>query len=97
LRLAGQTAIVSVAAVTTNLAGLRGLPLNKGVVISQRIRQGEFGARPEIRGEEIRIDGVAARVSGVAPDWLEGVYRDRPVGVWFGAKTNRTRLLGARQ
>jgi len=81
--MAGQTAVVPVAAVTSNLAGLLGLPLDKGVVISHRIWQVELGARATIRGEEIRIDGVSARVSGVAPDWLEGIYRDRPVEVWI--------------
>jgi len=83
IMLAGQTAIVPVAAVTANLAGLLGLPLDKGVVISHRMWQGEFGARAEVRGQEIRIDGVAARVADVAPDWLEGIYRDRPVDVWI--------------
>ncbi|PYT32960.1 MAG: hypothetical protein DMG57_00010 [Acidobacteria bacterium] len=79
----GQTAIVPVAAVTSNLAGLLGLPLDQGVVISHRIWQGEFGARVEVRGDEIRINSITARVSGVAPDWLEGIYRDRPVDVWM--------------
>jgi hypothetical protein len=81
--LAGQSAIVSVAAVTSNLAGLLNLSLDSGVVISDRIRQSEFGAKAEVRGEQIRIDGVETRVSGVAPKWLEGIYRDHAVDLWM--------------
>jgi ABC-type lipoprotein release transport system permease subunit len=84
ITLAGQTAIVPVAAVTSNLARFLGLPLGKGVVISHRIWQGEFGAKADVG--EIRINSVAARVGGVAPDWLEGIYRDRPVDVWMPIK-----------
>jgi len=81
---AGQTATVPVAVVTSNLARFLGLPLGKGVVISHRMWQGEFGAKAGIC--EIRINRVAARVGGVAPDWLEGIYRDRPVDVWMPIK-----------
>jgi len=79
----GQTAFVSVAAVTPNLAGVFGLPLDDGVVISHRMWQREFGASVDVIGEEIRINSVTARISGIAPDWLEGIYRDRPVDVWM--------------
>lgn len=79
----GQKAFVSVAAVTPNLAGVFGLPLDEGVVISHRLWQREFGASVDVLGEEIRINGVTARISGIAPDWLEGIYRDRPVDVWM--------------
>ena len=83
IAMAGQTAFVPVAGVTPNLAGAFGLPLDEGVVISHRMWQGEFGASADVRGEEIRINGVTARISGIAPDWLEGIYRDRPVDVWM--------------
>jgi putative ABC transport system permease protein len=79
----GQTAFVSVAAVTPNLAGVFGLPLDDGVVISHRMWQREFGASVDVIGEEFRINSVTARISGIAPDWLEGIYRDRPVDVWM--------------
>src|SRR5256886_8410848 len=79
----GQTAFVSVAAVTPNLAGVFGLRLDDGVVISHRMWQREFGASVDVIGEEIRINSVTARISGIAPDWLEGIYRDRPVDVWM--------------
>ena len=81
---AGQTATVPVAAVTSNLARFLGLPLGKGVVISHRMWQREFGAKADVG--EIRINRLAARVGGVAPDWLEGIYRDRPVDVWMPIK-----------
>jgi putative ABC transport system permease protein len=79
----GRTAFVSVAAVTPNLAGVFGLPLDEGVAISHRMWQREFGASVDVLGEEIRINSVTARISGIAPDWLEGIYRDRPVDVWM--------------
>jgi putative ABC transport system permease protein len=79
----GQTTVVSVADVSPNLAGVFGLPLDEGVVISHRMWQRELGASVDVLGEEIRISGVTSRISGIAPDWLEGIYRDRPVDVWM--------------
>jgi ABC-type lipoprotein release transport system permease subunit len=83
VRMAGQTAVVPIAVVTPNLAGVFGLPLDKGVVISGRLWQDDFGATADVRGEQIQINGAPARISGVAPDRLEGIYRDRPVDVWM--------------
>jgi ABC-type lipoprotein release transport system permease subunit len=79
---ADQTAFVPIAAVMPNLAGLFGLSLDKGVVISHRMWQGELGSA-SARGEEIQINGITARIGGIAPDWLDGIYRDRPVDVWM--------------
>jgi ABC-type lipoprotein release transport system permease subunit len=81
--LAGQSTIMSVAAVTPSLAGFLDLSLNQGVVISHRIWESEFSARTDVRGEQIGIDGVNVTVAGVAPDWLEGVYSDRAVDLWM--------------
>ncbi len=81
--LTGQSAIVSVAAVTPSLAGQLNLSLDKGVVISHRIWQREFGAAADVRSQQIRIDGANARVNGVAPDWVEGIYRDHAVDLWM--------------
>ena len=78
-----QTAFVSIAAVSPNLAGVFGLPLDEGVVISHRMWQRELAASVDVLGEEIRINSVTARIRGIAPDWLEGIYRDRPVDVWM--------------
>lgn len=83
IALAGQSGIVSVAALTSNLAGLLNLSLDGGVVISHRMWQSEFGAKADVRGDQIRIDGINTRVRGVAPNWLEGVYRDRAVDLWM--------------
>ncbi len=80
---AGQSDVVPVAAITPDLSRLLGLSLNEGVVISQKIWQSEFGAKTDVRGDRIRIDGVDTPVSGVAPEWLEGLYRDRAVDVWM--------------
>jgi hypothetical protein len=70
---------VSVAALTSDIARVFNLSLDGGVVISHRMWQSEFGAEADVRGEQIRIDGVNALVRGIAPNWLEGVYRDRAV------------------
>jgi len=83
IAMAGQSAIASVAALTSNLASLLNLSRDGGVVISRRMWRSEFGGKADVRGDQIRIDGVDARVSGVAPDWLEGLYRDRAVDVWM--------------
>ncbi len=80
---AGQADTVATAAITSNLAGLLNLPLDGGVVISYRMWQNQFGAKANVRGDSIRIAGAGARVSGVAPDWLDGVYRDRAVDLWI--------------
>ncbi|HEX4170283.1 MAG TPA: ABC transporter permease [Bryobacteraceae bacterium] len=80
--MADQSAIVSIASVPSNLAGVLRLPKGKGVVISHRMWQTEFGAKSNIRGDSIRVNGINARVSGVAPEWLEGLYRDRVIDLW---------------
>jgi hypothetical protein len=51
IAVAGQTAFAPVAAVTPNIARAFGLPLDKGVVISHRLWQGEFEASADARGE----------------------------------------------
>ena len=81
--MAGQSAIVSVAAVTSNLASALNLSLQKGVFISHRMWQNEFGAGSNIQGGQIRIDGFSTRLSGVTPNWLEGLYRDHAVDLWM--------------
>jgi ABC-type lipoprotein release transport system permease subunit len=89
VELAGQSEIVSIAAVTANLARELNLPLKSGVVVSQRWGQ----------SNQIRLDGVNARVRGIAPKSLEGIYRDRPVDLWMSlpegalAASDRTRRM----
>jgi hypothetical protein len=89
---AGQTALVPIAVVTPGLAGILGLSLGKGVVISQRMWQNEFGGAADVRGQKIQIDGVTARIGGIAPDWLRGIYRDQPVDIWM--REDASRRLG---
>jgi ABC-type lipoprotein release transport system permease subunit len=81
--LAGHSPTLSVAAVTPRLAGFLNLSLDHGIVISHRIWQSEFRSKADVRGEPVRIEGMDARVGDVAPDWLEGVYRDHPVDLWI--------------
>jgi hypothetical protein len=88
-----QTVFVSVAAVTSNVARVFGLPLNDGVVISRRMWQTDFGASVGIIGDQIRINGATARISGIAPGWLAGIYRDRPVDVWLRLPEETLRRL----
>jgi ABC-type lipoprotein release transport system permease subunit len=83
ITLAGQAEVLSVAAVTPGLAGFLNLSLDQGVVISHRIWESAFSAKTDLQGEQIHIDGLNLPVAGVAPDWLEGVYRDRAVDLWM--------------
>jgi predicted permease len=82
IALDGRSALMAVAAVTPEVAALFELALGDGVVLSHRVWQSEFGARAEVRGEPIAIDGVQTRVAGVAPEWLEGLYLGRAVDLW---------------
>lgn len=82
IRLAAQSPIMSVAAVTPRLSELLALPTNDGIVISQRVRQIEFRSTDAVRGESVRLRGADQHIAGIAPEWLEGLYRDRPVDLW---------------
>jgi FtsX-like permease family/MacB-like periplasmic core domain len=81
--LAGPSEILPVAAVTPDLARLFKIPLDKGVVISHRVWQDELGGKAGMRGEQVRIGDAGARVAGVAPDWLEGVYSYHAIDLWM--------------
>jgi putative ABC transport system permease protein len=81
--LGGRASVMSVAAVTPELADLLQLSLSKGIVISHRVWEEEFGAKAEVRGELIRIDGVQSRVASVAPEWLDGLYVGSAVDIWM--------------
>jgi len=82
VKLAGQSDIKSVAAVTPDLAGIFKLPMDGGVVISRRVWLGEFHGEADVHGESVRIGDIETRVAGVAPDGLEGIYNDRPIDLW---------------
>lgn len=82
LGVGGRTSIMSIAAVTPELADLLDLPLNDGVVISHRVWRPEFGSWP-MRGERLHINGADARIAGVAPEWLEGLFVGRAIDIWM--------------
>ena len=82
ITISGRSPVMSVAAITSDLADLLDLTLVEGVAISHRTWQSEFGERPDIRGEQIRIGNVDSRVAAIAPEWLEGLYFGRSVDVW---------------
>ena len=75
--------VMSVASVTPEIGALFRLPTGDGVVISHRVWQEAFDARPDVRGVPIRIEGAERRVIGVAPPWLEGLYIGSAVDVWM--------------
>ncbi len=77
-----RSTVMSTAAITPELAGLLGLPLDEGVAVSHRVWQIEL-AKGDVGGEPIRIDGVDMRVASVAPDSLEGLYFGRAVDIWM--------------
>jgi putative ABC transport system permease protein len=79
----GRSSVMSVAAVTPDLAELLQLSLDDGIVVSHRVWQSEFAATSDVGAEPIRVDGVDTRVAGVAPDWLEGLYFGRTVDIWL--------------
>jgi putative ABC transport system permease protein len=81
-----RTSVMSIAAVTPELTDLLHLSLGDGVVISDRVWQNDFGARVEVRGERIRVDGADIRVADVAPAWLSGLYNGRAVDIWIPLK-----------
>ncbi|HLK20568.1 MAG TPA: ABC transporter permease [Bryobacteraceae bacterium] len=79
----GQSTVLSIGYVTPDLASFFNLSFASGVLLSQHAWENEFGADNRIRGQKIRIDGEDLTIGGVAPDGLEGVYRDRAVDLWM--------------
>ncbi|MGB2713082.1 MAG: ABC transporter permease [Vicinamibacterales bacterium] len=79
---ANRSAIVAVASVTPELAGVFDLALG-GPVISHRLWQSEFNGRLDVRGTQIRVADLSDRVNDVAPEWLEGLYAGSAVDVWM--------------
>jgi len=83
ITVAGRSTLATVAAVTPDLAEFLQLPLDDGAIISHQASIAEFGPADQLRGQELRIDGASFRISGVAPEWLSGLYRDHPVDLWI--------------
>lgn len=78
-----RSLVMSVAAVTPDIADLLQLSLRDGAVISDRVWRMEFESKAAVHGERIRIDGVDVPVAGVAPEWLEALYTGRVVDIWM--------------
>ena len=78
-----RSAIMSVAAVSPDLATFLELSFDEGVIISHRSWLTDFHSAATVRGAPIRIDDVDTRVAGVAPEWLEGLYTGRNIDIWI--------------
>ncbi len=79
----GRSSIILVAAITSDLANLLQLAVQDGVVISHRMWHDEFSERPNIRGELVHIDEAEYRITGVAPEWLDGIYAGSSIDAWM--------------
>ena len=84
--IAGGSEIATVAMVTPDLTGALTMPLANGAVISHRVWASELGGRREAIGSRVSIGNVDYRISGVAPELLEGLYSDQRVDVWVAVK-----------
>ena len=75
--------ILTVAAVTPPVATMLGLSFADGVIISEETWETSLQGRRDFRGQRLRIDAQEARVGGIAPSELEGLFLGRPVDVWI--------------
>ncbi len=80
--LGGGSEIAIVAAVMPNLANALSLPQNGGAILSRRLWQREFGNSVNVVGQRIQINDIKLPITGIAPDRLEGLYRDQIVDIW---------------
>ncbi len=83
----GFSEVAIVAAVMPNLANALSLPQNRGAVISHRMWQREFGNSANVIGQRIRVNNIELRITGIAADRLEGLYRDQIVDLWVPFET----------
>lgn len=82
VNLGGGSEIAIVGAVMPNLAKALSLPQDGGVTISRRMWQREFGNNVSVAGQRIQINETRLPITGIAPDRLEGLYRDQVVDLW---------------
>jgi hypothetical protein len=75
--------VASVATVTREARVLFALPSDGAVVISEGFRQREIRGGASLTEQQLAIEGGNVRVSGVAPEAVEGLYIGRPVDVWL--------------
>jgi putative ABC transport system permease protein len=76
--------LVAVATVTPAVADLLQLPGDGGIVVSHRVWYDDFVSVP-VEGHTMRMHGADLPVVGVAPQWLTGLYRGRPIDIWMRA------------
>ena len=79
----GRSELVTVAAVTPDLARALTIRLDKGAVISHRIWQDQFDGSETAVGSGVRVDGVDLRIAAVAPAYLDGLYSNQRVDLWI--------------
>ena len=82
VELGGRSEIAIVAAVMPNLANALGLSRKGGVIISRRMGQRGVGNSANVIGQRIRVNNIDLPITGIAPDRLEGLYRDQIVDIW---------------
>jgi hypothetical protein len=86
VNLGGGSQIAIVAAVMPDLANALSLPQNGGVIMSRRIWRREFGDSVKVVGQRILVNKIELPITGIAPDRLEGLYRDQIVDLWTPIK-----------
>jgi putative ABC transport system permease protein len=86
VNLGGGSQIAIVAAVMPDLANALSLPQNGGVIMSRRMWRREFGDSVKVVGQRILVNKVELPITGIAPDRLEGLYRDQIVDLWTPIK-----------
>jgi putative ABC transport system permease protein len=77
-----HSSVMAVAAMSPEVAELLQLSRD-GTVLSYRAWQNEFASSPDVRGSTVRVDGVNYHITGIAPDWLEGVFAGSAVDLWI--------------
>jgi len=77
-----RTTLAAVGEFTPSLAGILPFPALDGVALSYRVRYSDFDPKADVRGADVIVGGRRTRVSGVLPDWLEGLYRGQPIDLW---------------
>jgi putative ABC transport system permease protein len=87
IELGGGSAIAIVAAVMPDLANALGLPQTGGVTMSRRMWQREFGDNVKVVGQRVLVNKIDLPIAGIAPDRLEGLYRDQIVDLWTPLQT----------
>jgi len=74
--------LVAVATITPEIAELLQLPGDGGIVVSHRVWDDDFVGVP-VDGQSMQINGADSPVVGVAPEWLEGLYKGRAIDLWI--------------